>query len=544
MCRAAAGSPNCHFYTLNPHLDTAGYPTAFASELSDFGYNAGYSGVSSFGFGGANARADVYAAAAVGPHSTGELDWKQVDYITVSCPFDQGPMHYLDGRCVPRASSKKYKHEVYHADAIRDEFDRYDCNSSLYSGKYHMAPRDDDEMEDAPTDPIFVVGSWDNFREAHEMEKSDEGDAWTFQFALSETRCERFQLRMKNSEFEAFYPVVQDGGMTARCMGPDDQGIGMHWLLDARDEQVPVGTVYEITLQWGEPPTLHWEKVPDALIPEWANNFRHFYSVVSSWTGGQCEPMKDVSTATDPNTWEAKVRIGLTGREWFRFCRDNCANQSIYPARNGCSEEVPVCGPDIWCNDKGWRITGKSGELTTLRLQVVDGHVTVTVMSSTMGTRVMHSVDGPKHHTYYVCGSFNDWKPEDMVLDEESLATFRYRGTVGESGYEHFFISVDADPGLTFFPEATSMTPGTSVVLGPSDQKDGRVFAISCLRVGAQFEIELNRHAEDKRRIVTVKWLDDRVDTESMKAAFLNYRGFGLIPPGLMVDDPAEQPFE
>merc|ERR1711972_1178234 len=106
MCNHTSGSPNCHLLVLNPHLDVAGYPTLFCTELADYGGNSGYSGVSSFGFGGANSRADVFAIACIGPHRIGELDVEKIDYITVICPIDQGPMHYLDGRAVPLASSK------------------------------------------------------------------------------------------------------------------------------------------------------------------------------------------------------------------------------------------------------------------------------------------------------------------------------------------------------------------------------------------------------------------------------------------------------
>merc|ERR1719401_132110 len=127
MCAACTGSPNCHFFTLNAHLDVNGYPTLFCTEMADYGYNSGYSGVSSFGFGGANARADIFAKANKGHHAVNDLDYSKVDYVSVTCPFDEGPMHYTDGRMVPAPSSRKYK-KCYKADAIRDEFASYDYN--------------------------------------------------------------------------------------------------------------------------------------------------------------------------------------------------------------------------------------------------------------------------------------------------------------------------------------------------------------------------------------------------------------------------------
>lgn len=66
MLNYCTGSPNCHLLVLNPHLDVSGYPVYFQTETMDFGHNSGLTGVSSFGFGGTNARADVWGHAAHG----------------------------------------------------------------------------------------------------------------------------------------------------------------------------------------------------------------------------------------------------------------------------------------------------------------------------------------------------------------------------------------------------------------------------------------------------------------------------------------------
>uniref|UniRef100_A0A7S1W7N1 Ketosynthase family 3 (KS3) domain-containing protein n=1 Tax=Alexandrium catenella TaxID=2925 RepID=A0A7S1W7N1_ALECA len=58
--------PNLHLKTLNPHLDVEGYPVNFANEPLDYGTNSGVNGVSSFGFGGTNARADLWGHAHYG----------------------------------------------------------------------------------------------------------------------------------------------------------------------------------------------------------------------------------------------------------------------------------------------------------------------------------------------------------------------------------------------------------------------------------------------------------------------------------------------
>mmetsp|Transcript_4191 Transcript_4191/g.13123 ORF Transcript_4191/g.13123 Transcript_4191/m.13123 type:complete len:170 (+) Transcript_4191:2-511(+) len=55
--------PNAHLGVLNPHLDVEDFPVYFATEGQDYGANSGLTGVSSFGFGGTNARADVWGHA-------------------------------------------------------------------------------------------------------------------------------------------------------------------------------------------------------------------------------------------------------------------------------------------------------------------------------------------------------------------------------------------------------------------------------------------------------------------------------------------------
>jgi len=522
MCRGCVGTPNCHFTELNPHLDIAGYPTIFADNLTDYGYNSGFSGVSSFGFGGANSRADVYAAAKVGPHATMRaLNWEKVDYITVKCPIDEGPMHYVDGKCIPRATSKDYMHDAYHADCIRDEFNAYDYNSSLYEGEYQLAPR---EVlgDDMPKDPIYIVGSWDQFHESHEMEAGEEEGVWTFRLMIGDGRHERFQLRVDDDAYRALYPCSKNGNERTRCLGPDDMGGGHYWLVDGRDARVPAGTVYQITFTWGSPPKMRWEVV-DHPAPVWCRRLMHGYSIDGSWTGGIFDGMKDVSTADTPSTFEARIRIGMTGMEWFRFARDNDPLQLIYPAKEQlCSEDIAVCGPDDMCGGRSWRVKGKSGEVVIVRLQVIDAHVTVTVLSPSMGTLKMQSVEGPKRHTYYVSGSFNDWGYDKMEYDENTLSTFRYTGTVGYACQEMFFITAEREASQAFFPEAEGAYPGDAIVVGPEPATEAGAFYIYSLKAGAQFEISFDRNSIDKRKIVDIKWTD-RVDSDSMKLAYYNF---------------------
>eukprot|EP00747_Dinoflagellata_sp_TGD_P019146 gnl/TRDRNA2_/TRDRNA2_126974_c2_seq1.p1 gnl/TRDRNA2_/TRDRNA2_126974_c2~~gnl/TRDRNA2_/TRDRNA2_126974_c2_seq1.p1 ORF type:complete len:453 (-),score=93.12 gnl/TRDRNA2_/TRDRNA2_126974_c2_seq1:60-1250(-) len=66
QCIFATATGNVHVRALNPHLDVANYPAFFNQECCDIKKSSNVSGVSSFGFGGANARGDVWGRSLYG----------------------------------------------------------------------------------------------------------------------------------------------------------------------------------------------------------------------------------------------------------------------------------------------------------------------------------------------------------------------------------------------------------------------------------------------------------------------------------------------
>mmetsp|Transcript_21464 Transcript_21464/g.33393 ORF Transcript_21464/g.33393 Transcript_21464/m.33393 type:complete len:811 (+) Transcript_21464:122-2554(+) len=70
MLRGSVGCPNCHLRSFNPHLDLEGFPIVLENEPMDFQQNSGLTGVSSFGFGGTNARADLWGNCTQGPRAS------------------------------------------------------------------------------------------------------------------------------------------------------------------------------------------------------------------------------------------------------------------------------------------------------------------------------------------------------------------------------------------------------------------------------------------------------------------------------------------
>jgi len=71
MLNSGVVTPNPHLKALNAHLDVNGYPVVFNTELRSTQLTDQVFGVSSFGFGGTNSRADCWADAERGPGSGG-----------------------------------------------------------------------------------------------------------------------------------------------------------------------------------------------------------------------------------------------------------------------------------------------------------------------------------------------------------------------------------------------------------------------------------------------------------------------------------------
>eukprot|EP00913_Durusdinium_trenchii_P007397 g6956.t1 len=238
--------------------------------------------------------------------------------------------------------------------------------------------------------------------------------------------------------------------MMTRVVGPHADGKGKYWMIDGRDEEVPAGSVYRVTLHWGARLRVAWQREMSILSRGISTKelvgaeARHRYFVLGTWTSWTCFEM----SPTEPNCFETTLRIGMSGMESFRFLRDqdppdrNTAGgreshgphegghtdeeQAIYPAKNALdadASQVFVRGPDELCNGKSWQITGKYGEQVSICLQIVDAIITVDVRSN-MGDLGVRSrwtatgVTGPARHSYWVMGSFNNWTQEQMICGE------------------------------------------------------------------------------------------------------------------------------
>jgi len=512
MSKYGGGLPNCHLYQLNPHLDVSGWPTWMVSEVADYQQQSGLVGVSSFGVSGTNSHCEVWALTVVGPNSAGrkKLNYEALKQITVTCPVTLGPIDYLTGEPARNDGKKAL------AESLREELQPYDISSAAYEGsyRYRRDPLDDDDLVNAPGVKVTIHGSWSGWMQFEQMKEEEDG-AYAFTIKLGHTRCESFFICLDGVADYRFYPACHAAGPQIFVHGPDPGGEEAErnrWLIDGRDDGQPAGTAYKIKFYWGtNRKRVEWQEVPgESEEATEVPTYEHRYSLIGTWTGGKTDQMTSISE--DGCIWEYKARIGNLGEELFQLCRDSDEQQLIYPAVNGAtSGDVPVRGPDDLGDGKMWLVTGPVDQLVTIRLEVSDGQVLVSVATSSQGEKVWESQEGWERHTYWL--NFQNGPCIQMSMDPEVPGLFRARYQMGrhfDEQYrgicEFFTVIVDGDPNFGFFPDFACASSGECIVWGPDRVPLERPFLVKSWQAGAGFEVALDARARDRRKMVTWSW--------------------------------------
>lgn len=503
--------------------------------MLDSGVEAGVSGVSSFGFGGTNARADIWGRAKTGFRKTGEATRRRqkdaTRRIQVQCPVTLGPIDYLTGEPISEVMlSGSHKR----ADVLRDVLAAYDVSRYAYGGgfRYRLCEPMDAFEEDLPErTEVKIFGSWSwQSREGRVWEtmKAKGDGVYSIDVVLGETRHETFVLSLNGDREQLIYPIVKNAGQFIHILGPDYRVYGRHWLVDGRDEEVLAGTVYRINFKWGVlNKRIWWEKL-DTMLPNEIQPQDHRYCVVGSFTSWN--PQEMALSATEAGAWHGTYRIGPMGREHFRFQRDFDPDQAIYPARaNTQSMGVPLQGPDDLCAGRSWLVSGEVGDIVRLRLKMADCEITVEVSGDCTSTKVWENLPGWDRHHYYALGSWNDFEPTPMIMDEDNPGTFRFRvvfdGSHGSFNhemqvYQHTFqVAVDGLPRLAYYPdcdEGETAFMGKYIALGPIPEDDEaaagcdrrgtlawKKWAIRSREVGTVCQISFTPKAPDRRTVVT-----------------------------------------
>jgi len=494
--------PNLHLYSTNPHLDIGGWPVVFEQESYDVAQNSAISGVSSFGWGGTNARGDVWGQCKTGLHTNVEgIDYQKLPQISIKCPISLGPIDYLSGEPVRPYGGK------YRADALREPFADYAVSSYVYEGEWrYRAEPLEEEFEELPDDcELFVCGSWTGFQEKQPVEYNEETEAYSFEVVLGELAQEHFYLCLNTRDDFRIYPAVDRGTPIIWVHGPDSEGKGKCWVIDGTEEQAPVGTAFTVTFRYSlARMTVAWERLPEVEESPVPVPFKHTWGICGTFLGhGGYQTMERQSNNGDV-CWECAFKIGSSGQELFQLAWDSNPRFALFPARhavaNDCS--IPLRGPDSIGHRKAWLAHGMRGEQVVVQLRMVDAGFSLVVTSPSMGSTVYRSHVGWERYSYELTGT-SGGQPLSLSMDHDSLNPGQFRCRLLATAGDKFQILADGDKRQAFYPEQDQARVGQCIISGPDDASDGRHFAIETFDTPSQWEVILNLATKDRRKRVT-----------------------------------------
>mmetsp|Transcript_74513 Transcript_74513/g.210476 ORF Transcript_74513/g.210476 Transcript_74513/m.210476 type:complete len:1235 (-) Transcript_74513:224-3928(-) len=506
---------NAHLRQLTSHAETEAFPAAFPVEAVTLRTAYHHAGANGFGFGGTNARVDLWARrlhrVRKGPEVGGAAGspgrqlafMDRLDFVAVPCQRCLGPMCWLCGMAVP-ADVRPGKH---HCKVIRDEFASYDVCSAcheLAGGGYQLAqPEEDFGGHTRLHGKVYLVGTWNAWSRPLEMEHLLEGatdDVYEADIALGETCLEQFHLRLPSGD--VFHPEVRMAGPDVHVVGPSRAGAQKHWLVDGRRDGAEAGAVYRVRFTWGNSlKTVSWAVVdqpPPAAAPA---SFQHAYYFVSSL--GRWSPVEMERDGGEPGVWTISGRMPQSGEAEFFFMRDKDDTQMIYPLSERPTEDsVPVMGPDEGGLGKRWLALATAGEMLTVQLRVGSGRISVSAFTDTMGKMVWESAPGRSRRVYSVTGSWNSWGFSQMLADDDDPGVHRCLLVIGPDGFEEFRVAVNQNKSTTLHPANDGEAPGRGFAVGPDDEghrKNWHIFGPP----GSMLEVTLNLGAADRCRRVT-----------------------------------------
>jgi len=505
-CTTAEIFPNCHFYRLNAHFQMQGVQAFMCTENITTGKLANIVGVSSFGFGGTNARAEIFACAKLSCANVIDrsLTMPQTDNILRRCPKCLGTMCWLCGLAMSGA-------EEHVCSSVRDEADSYELCSMCYQGSYQFGSS---MLDLAPPllRKVFLIGSWDRFQLPIEMVLNSSG-VYSRNISLGETRLEQFHLALDPMGASVIHPSVHKADQHARVEGPADVSDGRMWQIDGWRDNAPEGTLYELTFQWiDNVKSVAWrvaaelEAVPEIQVRALARSM-HVYSLAmasKSWAFLDMEPDN-----SDNALWIFTTTMCFSGVEEFVLVRDHDWGQTIYPNKGKTWDtSVTVMGPSDMSCGRVWAFHATPESPVTFGLHVMNGNIELMVTTNTAEAgsdkKVWRSLPkaDPAGHTYSITGNFNDWGFVDMVggLEDEI-----YRCVLPlDLGEAEFQIVVDHDSGRKYYPHARRAKPGCSILYGPNNAARDRTWCVHG-SPGDIFEVTLNLRVQDRRKAVTIQ---------------------------------------
>eukprot|EP00421_Protoceratium_reticulatum_P031951 CAMPEP_0168469982 /NCGR_PEP_ID=MMETSP0228-20121227/58496_1 /TAXON_ID=133427 /ORGANISM="Protoceratium reticulatum, Strain CCCM 535 (=CCMP 1889)" /LENGTH=356 /DNA_ID=CAMNT_0008485775 /DNA_START=24 /DNA_END=1090 /DNA_ORIENTATION=- len=346
---------------------------------------------------------------------------------------------------------------------------------------------------------MCMLGTWSAWTELDEMKQvpaRSGGNIYEGEIVLGETRTEQFHLVVcSKRKAQVICPVVKRAGQKARIIGPQEKADGKTWLIDGIRDGKSEGTVYKVRFEFGDAQlSISWQALETGASPATAakSKYEHKYFMVNSLSNwvpviGTYFPEKRLWC------W-FNGKISKAGRCELLFLRDEDQSQMIYPMRSAPTEEsVPIVGPDEGGTGKRWVAWGEEGESLYAMLQLLDGHMSVTLRTQSMGEKTWHGVTAS---SYYVAGSWSRWSFEEMETEPGSADLWVGHFTIGHTGREEFQIVLNQNWNMRIYPASNGCPPGTVLVCGPDRKGNKKNWEVSGLP-GQPMKIFLDLAADD-----------------------------------------------
>jgi len=482
---SAASCPNLHLHHLNPNIDYDGYPVLFVSEFTDQMTSTGFIGVSSFGFGGSNARGDVWTRCLQGPRNTNpttmplDLSIDRIRNMTLMFGVNE--------------------HAEPDALALANEVG----GLVQYDGEFMIGNPCLD------VDEFLLEGSFNGWSKGLKMTETSD-NKYKCAITLGDSRVEHFRISADGFADAKIFPASE--GKQTRIVGPGPAPPGHFFCIDGRKDGTQQGTVYNVLFWYDEKSRqkrVHWEPTfeEESLVSAASVSYKHSYYVVGSWNN--FKPLKlQEELGGDPGCFRTTFKIGLTGQEEFNFMRDGQNDQFIYPSQHrALDSDVPVRGPDVIGKKKYFGVTGDTADEVKVQLQVWDGEITVSITTSTEGMRCFRSMHGSEGKRYFAVCNWNKGRsvPFARTQDEAVFTATVVMPYIDYAVFPKgapFHIAEDDDEQLAFHPEMNGADQGVSCALGPDAFGKGLDWGIVA-EFGRTVEILLDMSQKDRRKMVT-----------------------------------------
>mmetsp|Transcript_28350 Transcript_28350/g.65704 ORF Transcript_28350/g.65704 Transcript_28350/m.65704 type:complete len:549 (+) Transcript_28350:1-1647(+) len=466
ICTACVGPPNCHFRNINPHLHVEGYPVLFDTEASDDGHNCTFAGVSSFGFGGANSRGDVFATCRRGHRNVFNTDMDL-------------PLQLRSTQALPRMELG---------------------NHSNWRDMHNKA------LEE-PLPNITIVGSWNGWSQAEPMEKISappDTDTYRANIVLGDSRIEHFQLLLDGDIERQLYPERHFASPDAEILGPASDVENRAWMIDGKADGVVPGTVYRITLvltrRW-----LKWEVLSesDAKVAElWGRSFKHFYNLTGTWNDWTfSRPMQSRGVQDGVESYIGEVESGESGAVEFQVVRDKDWDQTLYPydvdlgaGFEVSSEQSEIRGPDPWGDGMNWRMMVQPSSQLKVELVVDRKQGAFRVVA---GDREWRSASLAVPVTYWITSDANHWSYSRLwPIETDESKRYRTRLCLGSLDQATFRIETNAGQS------GKLLTLGEGIQAKSDENLVDATWTIKGLP-GQVYEITLDLNKDDISQVVT-----------------------------------------